>query len=273
MLGKLIKHEFKATGRVMLPVLGVLLVLAVLANISFNFIDTVQTEIGEGIFSLIIIAFILFIMASGIIALVMMIQRFQKNLLGDEGYLMLTLPVTEHGLVWSKIIVSCVWFVVYGLIVFLALFLTVVNFANMNLPEMFSQLPSLHELMTMLEVQQGISSGDLVVFGLELLAMIAICSVCACLLFYASLSLGHCFTNNKMLLSVVFFIGICFVLQIISIPMTMLIPDSLLVASTGQEVLRAMKYLMLYYMGCSAIQGALLYFTTTISLKKGLNMS
>ena len=36
MLGKLLKHEFKATGRVMLPFFGVLLVLSVMVWLSIN---------------------------------------------------------------------------------------------------------------------------------------------------------------------------------------------------------------------------------------------
>ena len=41
MLGKLIKYEFRATGRSMLPMLGVLTVLVVLANISVRLLDAV----------------------------------------------------------------------------------------------------------------------------------------------------------------------------------------------------------------------------------------
>ena len=40
MLGKLLKHEFRATGRTMLPVLGVLTLLVLLANISVRLLDT-----------------------------------------------------------------------------------------------------------------------------------------------------------------------------------------------------------------------------------------
>ena len=39
MLGKLLKYEFRATGRSMLPVLGVLTLLVLLANISVRLLD------------------------------------------------------------------------------------------------------------------------------------------------------------------------------------------------------------------------------------------
>ena len=52
----------------------------------------------------------------GVMSLVVMIQRFYKNVLGDEGYLTLTLPVNVHEILWSKLIVSFVWFLATGLI-------------------------------------------------------------------------------------------------------------------------------------------------------------
>ena len=36
MLGKLLKHEFRATGRIMLPLMGALLALALMANLSIS---------------------------------------------------------------------------------------------------------------------------------------------------------------------------------------------------------------------------------------------
>ena len=41
MLGKLLKHEFRATGRTMLPVLGVLTALVALANLVVRFGDQI----------------------------------------------------------------------------------------------------------------------------------------------------------------------------------------------------------------------------------------
>ena len=36
MLGKLMKHEFRATARIMLPVMGAMVALALLANLSIR---------------------------------------------------------------------------------------------------------------------------------------------------------------------------------------------------------------------------------------------
>ena len=60
------------------------------------------------------------------------IQRFNKSLIGDEGYLMFTLPVTHTQLLNSKLIASLLWVVVgtivmglASLIIFVPVFLAV----------------------------------------------------------------------------------------------------------------------------------------------------
>lgn len=54
--------------------------------------------------------------ALAIMSIVLMVNRFRTNLMGDEGYVTFTLPVSSHQIVWSKIIVSTVWFIVTGIV-------------------------------------------------------------------------------------------------------------------------------------------------------------
>lgn len=54
--------------------------------------------------------------------------RFQKNLLGDEGYLSFTLPVTAAQHLWAKLLTFCVWEIGTVIVTFLCgvlFFLTV----------------------------------------------------------------------------------------------------------------------------------------------------
>ena len=92
MLGKLIKHEFRATGRIMVPVLLAVLALAVLANISFLVIDYVSNAFLSMLLGLLIAAYFIGLVALGVITIIIMVYRFYKNMLGDQGYLMMTLP-------------------------------------------------------------------------------------------------------------------------------------------------------------------------------------
>ena len=110
MLGKLTKYEIKATARIFLPLYAGLLLFA-LINKVFIEINLLQTKMAflSAISGMI---YFFIIVATFIITLVVMIQRFYKNLLSDEGYLMFTIPVTPSKHIISKMIVSILWAVV-----------------------------------------------------------------------------------------------------------------------------------------------------------------
>lgn len=110
MLGKLIKHEFKATGRNFIPLYIAIILVSFLSGFMLDsFSDNSNVNMIR--FIPVMILFALYV-ALGVLTLVVIIQRFNKNLLGDEGYLMFTLPVTSKKLILSKVIVSITWYFV-----------------------------------------------------------------------------------------------------------------------------------------------------------------
>lgn len=102
MLGKLLKYELKASGRTFIPLYIAIIVVAILNGI-FMKIDIFQIQ-GIGILVLTSL-----FMALGVLTIVVTIQRFRKNLLGDEGYLMFTLPVSTSSLILSKCITALIY--------------------------------------------------------------------------------------------------------------------------------------------------------------------
>ena len=110
MLSKLMYHEFKATRRVFFPAYGIMLALAVISSVFMILSNNLQRLAVP--LSLLLLAYVLSLFAVGVLSFVYMIVRFYKNLLGDEGYLMFTLPATPAQLVWSKCLVSTIWMVV-----------------------------------------------------------------------------------------------------------------------------------------------------------------
>lgn len=109
MLGKLLKYELKSTARTFIPLYAAILVVAIVNGF------TVGTEMFEiqGIATLILGGLMV---ALFVITIVVIIQRFKKNLLEDEGYLMFTLPVSPKMLVLSKYIVSLIWAILSGIV-------------------------------------------------------------------------------------------------------------------------------------------------------------
>ena len=281
MLGKLLKHEFRATGRIMLPVFAVLVVLALLFNVSVRYIDNVSSSLLQVLFGLIIFAFIVGIIAAEIIALVLMINRFYKNLLGEQGYLMFTLPVNVHELVWSKLIVSFVWFLLTNLVIFLIIGGTAFSFSQVNLGEIFAQLPSWGEISAMLK-EVGVSYGDLILVALEYLLIIILSGLTVCLHFYAAMSLGHSFSNHKVLYSVLFFIGISlafqFLTSLLGVASFQAIDNGALEryfyeANTPADAIRVFAAVIGGVAVWELVEGAILYVLTTFSLKRHLNLA
>ena len=275
MLGKLLKHEFRATGRVMLPVLGVLALLAVMFNVSVRLIDRVNSHVLQVLFGLVIFAFVAGIIAAEIIAVVLMINRFYKNLLGEEGYLMFTLPASVHELVWSKLIASFVWFLATNLVIMLLVALTALSLSSLSLSDLMINFPSWRELWEML-AEVGLRPADFVVLGLEwLLAIIAGC-LTMCLHFYAAMALGYSFSNHKGLFSVLFFIGISFAFQFLTGAVGVVGLDQvedLLVFDTAAQTIHGVQGMFAAALGWELVQAAILYLLTTLGLKKFLNLA
>ena len=124
MLGKLMKHELRATARIMLPVLGILAGLALLANVSIRLLNVVSASAVQALLIFFISAFAFGLVAAAVVTLVIMALRFYRSLLRDEGYLQFTLPVTVHDHVWAKLLIAPFWTLIVILGIMLAIFLT-----------------------------------------------------------------------------------------------------------------------------------------------------
>ena len=278
MLGKLLKHEFRATGRTMLPVLAVLSAVVLVTNLFVRFGDQLisRYRLAAVLFALIVAAAVIGVIAAEVMAIVVMVQRFYKNLLGDEGYLMHTLPVNVHELVWSKLIVSLVWILATNLVIFLLGLASVVNLADLSVGQIMAGFPSVEEIRRAM-AELGITRMDLWLLILEVILMVLCGGLITCLHFYAAMSLGHIFTQNKVLMSVVFFIGINFLFNalsgILGTVSIQLNAESFMEFTTALDGLRQMQAVLGSVLGYSLVQGTILYIATTLGLQKGLNLA
>ena len=275
MLGKLIKHEFRATARIMLPVSGAVLALALLANLSIRGLTGSMSGIPvlRIFFVFIEVAFGAAIVAAGVMAIVIMVSRFYRNLLRDEGYLMFTLPVSVHELVWAKLIVSLVWFLVTSLLIFLVCCATALNISGTSLAVVIGEMPSWAELR---EALKEIGVYDrLVGLTLQMILAVLVSILAVCLHFYAAMSLGHMFSKSKILLSIVFFVLISFAFNMMQMSIGIAGFDT--INSThpmydSETMSQFMSTVLWVGIGIKAVQAAVLYFATVLSLKRGLNL-
>ena len=101
MLAKLVKYDLKSTLRTALVFWAAALILAVYNHFSVRYMFEDETFVGT--LNGAVMGLFFTVMASlGVVVLILIIQRFWKGLLGDEGYLMFTVPATVHQLVLSK---------------------------------------------------------------------------------------------------------------------------------------------------------------------------
>ena len=214
MLKKLLKHELIATSRIMLP-LYLLVLLAVFANITTRIADHAQLWVISTLSGVSIFTFFLALIAVCLMALVIMIGRFHSNLMGAQGYLMMTLPASIHQLVLAKVITSVLWFC--GTTVVCALGLVALFFDSHTLADM----GNFFELLTLLlsDGYEGggliLSGGQLAALGLETCGVTVLAMICFTLFIYASIATGHSFSRRKVLMSFVTFFGMNFLLEVV----------------------------------------------------------
>lgn len=274
MLRKLLKHEFRATARTMVPLFGIVAVLALGGNLSTRFLLEADSFVPNLLGGILIFAFVIGMVGLVIMSVVVMVNRFRTNLMGDEGYVMFTLPATSHQLVWSKIIVSTVWFLATVLVEFLCMFMFL--FDMQVLQEIFSTqfFQGLWQLLQELIATYGL---NLPVMGVELLLLALLSCAALCLQFYAAIATGHSFANHKMAFSILFFFGFQFALQFAAGMSIYLLDESQLYwwlyeMSLSMDGMGAFHSVIFMSIGYCIIPSAIFYGITATMLKRRLNL-
>lgn len=274
MLGKLFKHELWAMSRIMLPVTAALVVLAGLSNISVRYIDRVQSDFLTFVLGLFLVLFFIGMVAAGVVLIVVIVSRFYNNLLKDEGYLMFTLPVSTHELVWSKLLASLVWTIVSMLVIVALIWVTglhALNIASSAMQVSFDL--ELSGLLRFFSEEFNISGGYLALMIVELAFSAVIGTFASYLLFYAAMSIGQSFANRKVLMSVVFFLLISLAAQIAIPFVSMGIGEMYSNFNVNVTNFRTIfQQIILTAIAIELVYAAILYFITNFFLKRKLNL-
>ncbi|MDO4582403.1 MAG: hypothetical protein Q4B96_07470 [Bacillota bacterium] len=178
MLGKLIKYEFQAGSRYYLPLFILIAIAALFCRLMSSLAPATLLEfMVSAIFALLLTAMF-------VITFVITIQRFYKNLLGAEGYLMFTLPVSVHSHLLSKLTAAMVWNC--ACLLMLVLSVDIAGREGSLFGDMLRGLPA-----------------DLSALGdLLLVLLIGLLSLAAALLFfYLAMAIGQLFGQQRLLAS------------------------------------------------------------------------
>ena len=203
MLKQLLKYEFKATKSLYFGLYLALALLSVVLGVTFRQEHALAHSTSfQNLEVILMIVYVSVILAIAVLCFVNTIQRFYQNLLGREGYLMHTLPVTETQLILSKLITSMVWVLCSGLVGIVCI--TVMVAVGVFDPETFGMVDweSWKQLWGMLYGELG-ARFWLVTFWTILINLARLADLILCV--YAACMIAHPFRKHVVILA---FIGL-----------------------------------------------------------------
>lgn len=139
------------------------------------------------------IMYIIIMVGMFVMTFIMMIQRFYKNLLSDEGYLMLTLPVKPWKHIVSKLMVSMLWVVASGIVALISILIIALKKGDLT-QFTVGFATFYHQAFEQL-------GASVFLLSFEIIIGILISLASGILIIYASIAIGHLVNQHKMLAS------------------------------------------------------------------------
>lgn len=204
MLSKLMKYDLRSCFRRF----GVLWIataaFAVLTGIMMHGVFEKAMESGSFILQFLTILapviLIGLIVVTAVLTFVFICERFYKGLLGDEGYLMFTLPasVSEH--IAAKTLSALILTIISSLVALLSGLIFLLIYQPAELMEGLRMLPQLMKQVNL--------PATVPLFLLEVLVLILFTMAKETLKIYASIALGHLAKKHRVLWAILAYFGI-----------------------------------------------------------------
>lgn len=206
MLKQLLKYEFKATKSLYFGLYLALALLSVVLGVSFRQENArAHSTSFQNLEVILMVLYLSVIFAIAVLCFVSTVQRFYKNLLGREGYLMHTLPVTETQLILSKLLTSMVWVLCSGLVGIVCI-TGMVSIGVLDAEVLGTvDWDSWKQLWGMLYGELG-AKFWLVMFWTILINLARLASLILCV--YAACMIAHQFKKQTMVAGILAFIGL-----------------------------------------------------------------
>ena len=263
MLGKLLKYEIKSTARTFLPFFVAILGLSIVNKISMMFFANFDfMNIPKFV---LMTTYILMTAAAFVMCIIVTIQRFYKNLLGNEGYLMFTLPVSTTANILSKAITAFLWIAATALVTLFSIFVMIPEYGWIkDIPPAWASVAA--EFQSIF----GISLNLLVV-------LFCVVSIISVILFifeiYLAISIGQLSNNHKLLASFGTYVGLYMVGQIISmVAMSIIGLNFFKTTATAVDGMHMMLLLLIYALVMGCVLAVVYFFLSRYLLGKRLNL-
>ncbi|HEM2865817.1 TPA: ABC transporter permease [Streptococcus suis] len=208
MFKKLLKYEFQSVGKWYVGIYAGALLLSAILGFWLQAL-TLRAQAGTTepsgaemvLFATSFMTIGILIAALSLSTFFMVINRFRKNVYGRQGYLTMTLPVSNHHIILSKLLASLVWYFLAGVNIVLSIGIIL---AVLMLGSGEVVIPELQTLIQELDWS--------VVFAHLFYSLIE--STMGILLIYFSISVGQLFKDHRLLFAILTYIGISIVVGV-----------------------------------------------------------
>ena len=202
MFWNLVRYEFKNVNKWYLALYGAVLALSVIIGLQASAIKMLSSQDQESIM-LVFQAFIFggLIITMSISTLILIIRRFKGSVYERQGYLTLTLPVSEHQIILAKLLGAFLWSLLSTVVFILSIYIFLVTVDPQIIDAYVIRYFFGHYLDSI---------------GLSLISYI-FSTVAGILCIYLSISIGQLFNEYRTALAVVAYIVIQTILGFITL--------------------------------------------------------
>lgn len=209
MTGNLIKFEIRSCIRLLSALWAALIVASLCLGIEGKIADKMFQEDSSVLINILgtvlPIIYGLTFAAMVVAVIILIVTRFYKGLLGEEGYLMHTLPVKEWQLIASKGISALIMVVATGIVIMISILFSC-GLAGLDLPGMFQA------------IADDIGNDKILIpIGLEFIVVGIAAILAEIYQIYAALSIGQLSGKHRILASIGAYIGIDILMNIIGV--------------------------------------------------------
>lgn len=276
MFGKLLKHEFAATWRIML-LLNVILLGAGVTGFLFAWFYSMQAErvsrrngfSWSGTYSLIsfMLFFVIALVAVNLIARIFLIVRYYKNLYTAEGYLTFTLPATTTEIISAKILTGILWNGLTLLLTVGAVALTVSGFAISS-----SELAELADLPS--DFFSAFSIDETQILPLLIFTYV-VSALTSILMYYFCITVGQLWAKHKIIGAILCYVVIAFINRIFSFVLALGTGYSrafLFALPYGGSYLRTYQYTLIGTLVYTLVLAAIYYGGCVLVTQRRVNL-
>lgn len=222
MLGKVMKYEWRACGRLLWPMFGLALAMSVLLRLAFFVAPRIWEPLGYILGTVAGLAAVLMLVAVVLLTLVYTVVRFYQSTMAGEAYLSFTLPVSPSAHLCGRLVVHSLFGIVSGLVSIVSVFILVpglfrvVFFEGASIPVHVGGMGTIEVPINGLPPSLAWSLIGFIVFCVVLSTVFNILRI------YASLAIGTRISRNRILGGIVGYLLLYIVQSVAAVPLVLL---------------------------------------------------